>query len=369
MSGLHETKCVVIGAGVIGLAVARALAEGGRHVVILERERRFGTGISSRSSEVIHAGIYYAAGSLKALTCVAGRESLYRHCAAHDVAHRRCGKLIVASSAAQLPRLEAIRAQAGRNGVELEWLDRGALGRMEPGLVGHAALFSPATGIVDVQGYMSSLLAGAEARGAVIAYGTPVRAIRPHAGGFDVALEAGESLRCRMLVNAAGLGARDVAAAVDGFPAALIPPLHYAKGSYFALSGAAPFRHLIYPLPEAGGLGIHMTLDLAGRARFGPDVEWVEAVDYCVDPERAPRFYAAIRRYWPGLGDGQLTPAYAGIRPKLTGAGEAEGDFRLCGPALHGMAGLVHLFGIESPGVTASLALAERVVAAMEECA
>ena len=358
----------MVGAGVIGLAVASALSRTGREVVILEAERRFGTGISARNSEVIHAGIYYAAGSLKALACVAGRERLYEYCAAHGIAHRRCGKLIVASSAAQLPGLAALHEQARQNGVDdLEWLDSGELRRREPALAAHAALFSPATGILDVQAYMSSLLAGAQAGGAVIAYGTRVSSVRPHAAGFDVALDEDSSVRCRILVNAAGLGAQEVAAAVEGFPAALIPSLHYAKGNYFALSGAAPFSRLVYPLPEAAGLGIHMTLDLAGRARFGPDVEWVDTIDYRVKPERVPRFYAAIRRYWPALEDGRLAPAYAGIRPKLGGADAAGGDFCIAGPESHGMPGLVHLFGIESPGVTASLALARQVVARIEE--
>ena len=363
----HDTDCVVVGAGVIGLAVASALARSGRQVVILERERRFGTGISSRNSEVIHAGIYYAAGSLKALTCVAGRERLYRYCDAHGIANRRCGKLIVAASAAQLPRLQALRERALGNGVDdLEWRDANDLRRMEPALAAHAALFSPGTGILDVHGYMGCLLAEAEARGAVIAYGTRVSRIRPHGAGFDVAIDADSIVRCRILINAAGLGAQEVAAAVDGFPTELIPPLYYAKGSYFTLSGAAPFSRLIYPLPERAGLGIHMTLDLAGRARFGPDVEWVNAIDYRVDPGRVAHFHAAIRQYWPELRETQLVPAYAGIRPKLTGPGEPDGDFHLCGPALHGMAGLIHLFGIESPGVTASLALAEQVMAAIE---
>ena len=367
MTTIHETDCVVVGAGVIGLAVARALALAGEEVLILERERRFGAGISSRNSEVMHAGIYYATGSLKALTCVDGRERLYRYCEAHGIAYRRCGKFIVAGSAAQLPRLEALREQARRNGVaDLEWLDAKQIRDAEPALAAHAALFSPSTGILDVQGYMGCLLAEAEARGAVIAYGSRVASIRPHDAGFDVAIDAGSIVRSRIVVNAAGLGAQEVAATVDGFPAALIPALHYAKGSYFTLSGAAPFGRLIYPLPEIAGLGIHMTLDLAGRARFGPDVEWVDAIDYRVDPGRAPQFYAAIRQYWPGLREGQLIAAYAGIRPKLTGPGEVDGDFRLSGPATHGMAGLVHLFGIESPGVTASLAVAEHVVATIE---
>jgi len=353
----------VIGAGVIGLAVARALAGAGREVIILEREHHVGMHMSSRNSEVIHAGMHYPQGSLKALTCVSGRELLYRYCDARGIAYRRCGKYIVATSDSQLAQLQAIESQARANGVfDLECLDGAQARRSEPELSCLAALSSPSTGIIDSHVYMLSLLADAEAGGAQIAYGAAVSALRPRHGGVDICIEPEPLpvLHARLVVNSAGLDAHHVARLIEDFPAKLIPEVRYAKGNYFALAGAAPFGRLIYPVPEPGGLGIHLTSDLAGRARFGPDVEWVDDVDYSVDAARALDFYGAIRRYWPRLADGQLSPAYAGVRPKLL-AGVGVADFCISGPAHHGVAGIVNLFGMESPGLTASLAIAAQV--------
>ena len=366
---MDEVDCVVIGAGVIGLAVARALALRRRTVIILERERHFGMHMSSRNSEVIHAGIHYAPGSIKARTCVSGRELLYGYCRERGIAHRRCGKFIVATAEVQFAQLHAIESQARANGVfDLEWLDGPQAKRCEPALACEAALWSPSTGIIDSHGLMLSLLADAEARDARIAYGAAVTALEPTTSGVEVFIESEPRpvLRARVIVNAAGLDAPKVARSIEGFPAQHIPATRYAKGSYFALAGTAPFSRLIYPVPESAGLGVHLTLDLAGRARFGPDVEWVEDLDYDVDARRAASFYGAVRRYWPALADGRLTPAYAGIRPKLASGGTAAADFYLSGPSDHGMAGIVNLFGMESPGLTASLALAERV-ARLEE--
>ncbi len=361
---MHEVDCIVIGAGVIGLAAARALARDGRTVIILERERHFGVHTSSRNSEVIHAGIHYQPGSLKARTCVSGRELLYRYCSERGIAHRRCGKFIIAASEEQLTQLHALESQARGNGVfDLEWLDEAQARRCEPALSCEAALSSPSTGIVDSHAYMLSLLADAEAYRAEIVYGAAVTSLRPTPSGIDISIESEPQpvLRAQIVVNSAGLDAHRVAQSIEGFPAKYIPGVSYAKGSYFALTGSAPFSRLIYPVPEPGGLGIHMTLDLAGQARFGPDVEWIDEVDYGVDAARAAIFYGAIRRYWRQLADGQLLPAYAGIRPKIAKAGEAAADFCISGPADHGVAGVVNLFGMESPGLTASLALADRV--------
>jgi L-2-hydroxyglutarate oxidase LhgO len=361
---VNEVDCIVIGAGVIGLAAARALARAGRTVMILERERHFGMHASSRNSEVIHAGIHYRPGSLKARTCVSGRELLYRYCSERGIAHRHCGKFIVATSEEQFTQLHAIESQARGNGVtDLEWLDRAQARRCEPALSCEAALSSPSSGIIDSHAYLLSLLADAESHGAEIAYGAMVSWLRPTPRGIELAIEPEPEpvLRAQFIVNSAGLDAHRVAQSIEGFSAKHIPEVRYAKGSYFALRGSAPFSRLIYPIPESGGLGIHMTVDLAGQARFGPDVEWVDTVDYGVDAARAAEFYGAIRRYWPKLADEQLSPAYAGIRPKLARAGEAAADFCISGPADHGVAGVVNLFGVESPGLTASLALAEHV--------
>lgn len=360
---MERLDCLVVGAGVIGLAVARALAMAGREVVIVERHALIGSETSSRNSEVIHAGLYYPDGSLKARTCVAGRERLYRYCASHGVPHRRCGKLIVATSASQVPALEALRAQALRNGVtDVVMIGAEDARGMEPEVECVAALHSPSSGIVDSHALMLALLGDAEAAGAMLALESPVEAGRVAAGGIEVEVGGAAPMRllCRTVVNAAGLGAQAVARRIEGLDPGHVPPLHLAKGHYFRLSGRAPFSRLVYPMPEPGGLGVHVTVDLGGQVRFGPDVEWVEEIDYAVDPRRAERFYAAIRTYWPRLADGALEPDYTGIRPKLTGPGGVQ-DFVVQGPDAHGVPGLVNLFGIESPGLTASLAIADLV--------
>jgi L-2-hydroxyglutarate oxidase LhgO len=311
---------------------------------------------------VIHAGIYYPQGSLKARLCVAGRDRLYAYCNERGVPHRRCGKLIVATSETQLGELARIRAAAAANGVTLDLLSANEARALEPELSCSGALGSPSTGIVDSHAFMLALLGDAEAHGATLVCGSGVKSAEVHAGGIQLHLEQSEAaLRANLLINCAGLGAPRFAAAIRGFPPRHVPRAWLAKGHYFTLSGRSPFRHLVYPVPEPGGLGIHLTLDLAGRARFGPDVQWIESPDYEVGAARAESFYAAIRRYWPVLAEGALQPAYAGIRPKLSGPGEPAADFRIEGPETHGVPGIVHLFGIESPGLTASLAIAEHV--------
>ena len=371
---MERVDVLVIGAGVVGLAVARRLALAGREVVVAEAAEAIGTGVSSRNSEVIHAGIYYPKGSLKARLCVAGREALYRYCAERGVPHRRTGKLIVAAEAAEVPRLEAVRAAAAGNGVALERLDGARARSLEPELVCAGALLSPFTGVVDSHALMLSLQGEAEDRGAVVALHAPLTGGGSGAGGRPEAEIGGTAslrLSCRAVVNAAGLGAWEAARALVP-PEAAVPPRHLAKGNYYApRPGRAPFGRLIYPLPEEGGLGVHLTLDLAGNARFGPDVEWLGegAPDFGVSPGREEAFRASIRRWWPGIDDRELVPDYCGIRPKLSGPGEAAADFRIDGPEVHGVAGLVNLFGIESPGLTACLALADLVLEHLErEC-
>jgi L-2-hydroxyglutarate oxidase LhgO len=364
---LSDLDCVVIGAGVIGLAVARALARDGHSVAILETERQFGMHTSSRNSEVIHAGIHYQPGSLKARLCVTGRDLLYRYCNRRGIEHRRCGKFTVATNASQIDVLQMIAANARANGVmDLELMEPDYARRMEPALQCLAALSSPSTGIIDSHAYLQSLLADAEGCGADISYGTTVTALRPVESGTAVSIqgEAEPAATARWIINAAGLGAHRVAASLEGFPAQHIPQIHFAKGSYFTLTGRAPFRRLIYPVGGQGWLGIHMTIDLAGAARFGPDLEWIPQVDYTVNPDRAHEFHESIRRYWPQIQEGRLQPAYAGVRPRLSGPGEAARDFLISGPEQHGIAGIVNLFGMESPGLTASLAIGD-VVAAM----
>ncbi|MCX7172936.1 MAG: NAD(P)/FAD-dependent oxidoreductase [Proteobacteria bacterium] len=362
---MEKIDTAVIGAGVVGLAVARRLAQAGREVLILEAEDAFGTGISARNSEVIHAGIYYPAGSLKARLCVAGRRQLYAYCAERGIAHRRCGKLIVATHESQLAELEAIAAHARGNGVEdIQRLTRSTAREMEPALECVAALHSPSTGIIDSHALMLALLGDAENAGAVLALKSPV--LSGETSGDGTLLEVGGSepmrLLARSVINCAGLGAQEFAGKLRGLPPDSVPPLSYAKGNYYALAGRAPFSRLVYPVPEAAGLGVHLTLDLAGQARFGPDVEWVDNLDYSVDPRRAESFYASIRRYWPALPDHSLAPAYAGIRPKPHLRGDAARDFIIQGPGEHGVPGLVCLYGIESPGLTSCLALAEHVL-------
>ena len=326
---MERVDCVVIGAGVVGLALARHLALGGREVVVLEAEDRIGTGISSRNSEVIHAGIYYPAGSLKARLCVAGNRALYAYCAARGVAHRRCGKLIVAVAVAQVEALRQLRTRAEANGVgDLQWFDVEEARRLEPQLRCAAALLSSSTGIVDSHGLMRTLHRDAELAGAAVVMQSPVLGGRRIAEGIVLEVGGHEpmTLLAERVFNCAGLGAQGVARTLVGIRPEALPVLHLAKGNYFGLSGASPFRHLIYPLPSEGGLGVHLTLDLGGQARFGPDVEWVDRATYDVDPRRADGFYAEIRKYWPGLADSALQPAYAGIRPKLHGPGEAAPD-------------------------------------------
>ena len=361
---MEQVDTVVIGAGVVGLAVARALAMAGREVIVLEAENAIGTHTSSRNSEVIHAGIYYPKDSLKARLCVAGRQQLYAYCADHGVSHQRCGKLIVATSPAQIPQLEKILAQGRANGVtDLTALDLARVRDMEPAVQCVAALHSPSTGIIDSHGLMLAYQGDAEAHGAMLAFTGPVSGGRVQDDGIllEVGGEQPMQLLARRVVNSAGLHAPKVAASLEGFPPAHVPPSYYCKGNYYSLAGRAPFSRLIYPIPEAAGLGVHVTLDLAGQARFGPDVEWIDKIDYTVDPQRAEKFYAAIRSYWPDLKDGALSPGYSGIRPKIQAPSEPARDFMIEGPRDHGVAGLVNLFGIESPGLTASLALGDMV--------
>jgi L-2-hydroxyglutarate oxidase LhgO len=361
---VDKIDCLVIGAGVIGLAIARRLALAGREVVVVEAGPAIGHETSSRNSEVIHAGIYYPQHSLMARFCVAGRQALYAYCAERGIAHRRCGKLLVATDAAEAAMLDAIAAHARANGVaDIARIDGGEARAREPALNAVAALVSPSTGILDSHGFMLALQGDAEAAGAMIAFNAPVLSADLTAGHV-VAIGGAAPMRlaCTLIVNAAGLNAAALARAMAGFPPAHVPPAYYAKGNYFGLSGVrAPFSQLIYPVPTPGGLGVHLTLDLAGAARFGPDVEWIEAPDYTVDPARADGFYAAIRRYWPGLPDGALVPAYAGIRPKTVPTGGGRQDFRIDGPAAHGIPGIIQLFGIESPGLTSALAIADHV--------
>jgi len=355
--------CAVIGAGVVGLAVARALALQGREVIVLEAEGAIGTGTSSRNSEVIHAGIYYPHGSLKARLCVTGKGMLYAYASARGVPHRRCGKLIVATSAAQVGELEAIVAKARANGVDdLVILSGDEARALEPQLSCTAAILSPSTGIVDSHAFMLSLQGDLENAGGVVALKSPVARAECVDGAIVLIGEDGTALRCTSVVNSAGLGAPALAGRFEGLPANAVPRASYAKGNYFTLAGRAPFDRLIYPVPEAAGLGVHLTLDLGGQAKFGPDVQWVSSPDdLVVDPARGDGFYAEVRKYWPGLPDGALLPGYAGMRPKISGPGEAARDFLIQGPADHGVPGLVNLFGIESPGLTSSLAIAEHV--------
>jgi L-2-hydroxyglutarate oxidase LhgO len=361
---MHRTDVVVAGAGVIGLAIARALAMAGREVVIVEREERFGSITSSRNSEVIHAGLYYPRDSLKARLCVEGRRMLYRYCAVRGIAHRGCGKMIFAATAEQVPELEALARRGAENGVDDLQLMSGACVRViEPELKAKAGLYSPSTGIIDSHGLMLSLLGEAEEHGAVIAYRTEITGAESKGGGIEIRVGGEEkpSLSANLLINAAGLDAPALARRIGGLPKEAVPPSWLARGCYFTVTGRVPFKRLIYPLPEPGGLGIHLTLDLAGQARFGPDVEWIEKIDYRVDPGRATAFAAAIRRYWPDLDPSRLGPSYSGIRPKLSGPGMPAADFCIRGPSENGGLPVINLFGIESPGLTASLAIAEHV--------
>jgi L-2-hydroxyglutarate oxidase LhgO len=368
--GVSETvECVVVGAGVVGLAVARVLALAGVEVMVLEREAGIGYETSSRNSEVIHAGIYYPKNSLKARLCVAGRHLLYAYCAARGVPHKRLGKLIVACDDGEVALLEGIRAKAAANGVDdLAFVAPDDLQRMEPALAAVAALISPSTGIIDSHALMLSYQGEAEAAGAMTVFRAPVEGGRVTDSGFELAIGGDETmtLGCKLLVNCGGLHAPRVARRIAGIPPETIPRDYLCKGVYFTYAGRAPFTRLIYPTPEKAGLGVHLTLDLAGQARFGPDTEWIDAIDYAVDPRRGDSFYAAIRRYWPALPDGALQPGYAGIRPKINAPDEAAADFVVQGQADHGIPGLVNLYGIESPGLTASLAIADLVRSLIE---
>ena len=364
---MDQVDCIVVGAGVVGLAIARELSGCGLEVLIIEAADAIGTGTSSRNSEVIHAGIYYPAGSLKARLCVAGREKLYRYCAECGIPHNRCGKLIAATSAEQVPMLAAIAAAASANGAgELAQLSAAEAQAIEPALHCAGALLSPATGIIDSHALMLALLGDAEQGGAALSLFTQVVSGRIEPGRIvlktrDVTSGEDFEIVARHVVNAAGLGAVALAGSIAGLDEKFVPRLYYAKGNYFSMAARAPFSRLVYPVPEPGGLGVHLTLDLDGIARFGPDVEWTDEIGYRVDPSRADRFYAEIRKYWPALADGSLQPAYSGIRPKLAGQGKPNADFVIQDGSVHGVDNLINLFGIESPGLTSCLAIAEHV--------
>lgn len=369
-SDVYQADCLVAGAGVVGLATAAEFARRGLSVLVAERERAIGTGVSSRNSEVIHAGLYYATGSLRHRLCVDGRRRLYAYLARRGVAHRKLGKLVVAAAPDEDAQIAAIHERALANGVEGVALLTSVQARaLEPNLRCAAALLSPETGIVDAHGLMLALKGELEDAGGAVALNAPVEGGAPLAGGgFEMRTggAAPARVRCRFMINAAALGAQKLAAAIEGVPAETIPPLKLSKGSYFSCTGKAAFSRLIYPAPSEGGLGIHLTLDLGGRMRFGPDIEWLEhgdpsRFDYAVDPAREPDFAAAIRRFWPGLPDGALAPGYAGCRPRLFDRTEKAPDFRIDGAETHGLDGLVNLFGIESPGLTSCLALGEAV--------
>ena len=360
----EQVDCAVIGAGVVGLAIARRMALAGREVVILEAEEAFGTHTSARNSEVIHAGIYYASGSLKARLCVPGRQALYRYCVEHDIRHRAIGKVVVACEDDQIPAMHHYMEQARVNGVDdLRLLSRDELVELEPNVRAAAGFFSPSTGVIDSHGLMLAYLGDAEACGAALALASPVVSgsvaddgIRLQVGGAETM-----TLQCRTVINAAGLQAPAVARSIQGIPAQSIPPAYYAIGHYYTLGGSSPFKHLVYPVARSDWLGVHVTIDLGGQVKFGPDFQWIDRIDYRFDESREAAFYTAIRRYYPGLRDGALHPGYTGIRPRITGPGEPAQDFAILGPREHGIAGLVNLFGIESPGLTASLAIADYV--------
>ncbi len=361
---METVESVVVGAGVIGLAIARSLSAAGQEVVVLEAEADIGTGTSSRNSEVIHAGIYYPTGSLKARLCVSGRDMLYRYCAEHGVEHRRLGKLIVAGNRGDLETLQKLQDKASANSVDdLRFVSKEELSQLEPEVDGAGALISPSTGIVDSHGLMLAYQGEAEDNGMAIAVNSPLLAAKVTGSGFELQAGGASSmtLGCRKLINSAGLGAQEVANAISGLDARHIPQRYLNKGSYFTMRGRAPFRHLIYPVPPSASLGIHLTLDLAGQARFGPDQEWIDEINYAVDPTRAKAFYDSVRRYYPGLADDALDPAYSGIRPKIQAPGDPMADFAISGPRDHGVPGLVNLFGMESPGLTSSLAIGEYV--------
>ncbi|MCH9674015.1 MAG: NAD(P)/FAD-dependent oxidoreductase [Gammaproteobacteria bacterium] len=358
----EQVDCVVIGAGVVGLACARALAMAGREVIVLEAEDLIGSHTSSRNSEVIHAGIYYPTDSLRAEVCVRGKHALYDYCESHGVPHKRVMKVIVASEESEIPKLKALQRQAADNGVrDLEYLDAKAVTDLEPAVVAKAGLLSPSTGIIDSHSLMVAYLGDAEEHGAMLALRSPVLGGKVTARGvvLDVGGDTPMSIECRTVINSAGLGAQRVASAIEGVPLDSIPTLHLAKGNYYSMLGKQPFSHLVYPMPAAGVLGVHVTIDLSGRCRFGPDLEYIDELNYDVDPARAQKFYDAVRSYFPDLKDDSLQPDYCGVRPKLHALGQPQPDFMIQGQDIHGVPGLVNLYGIESPGLTASLALGE----------
>ena len=370
---MDRVDAIVIGAGAVGLAVARGLAQAGHETIVAEAANGIGQGVSSRNSEVIHAGLYYARGSLKAKLCVRGKELLYALCASHGVDHRRCGKLTVANDEQEVVALRGLQDRAVANGVPVEWLDASQAVALEPELRCLVALHSPSTGIVDSHGFMLALQGDLEHAGGMVAFGSAVvsASLSAAAGEPHVLRFAdGSELAAPILVNAASLHACALARRFEGLQARFVPQEWFAKGNYYALSGKAPFTRLIYPAPADAHLGTHLTLDLGGQAKFGPDIEWLdirtpEEIDWRVDPARSDGFYAEVRRYWPGLPDGSLQPSYSGVRPKIHGPHEKAPDFRIDGPELHGVPGLVNLFGIESPGLTSSLAIADYVVDAI----
>ena len=366
---MEQVDSVVIGAGVVGLAVARDLALAGREVIVVEAQTAIGQGVSSRNSEVIHAGLYYTPGSRKAQLCVRGKELLYALCASHGVDHRNCGKLVVATTDAEAAGLRGLQDKAAANGVPVQWLDAAQAQALEPALQCTAALLSPTTGIVDSHGFMLALQGDLENAGGMVALGSAVDSAVLGQGGAPHVLRMadGSEIAASLVVNSAALHACALARRFEGLAARHVPQESYAKGSYYALAGRSPFSRLIYPAPADAWLGVHLTLDLGGQAKFGPDLEWLdtkqpETIDYTVDPRRADGFYAEVRRYWPALPDGALQPSYSGVRPKIYGPGEKAPDFRIDGPAEHGVPGLVNLFGIESPGLTSSMAIGEYVV-------
>ena len=370
---MDQVDAVVIGAGAVGLAVARELARRGRETIVVETQAAIGQGVSSRNSEVIHSGLYYAPGSLKARLCVRGKQLLYELCASHGVSHRQCGKLVVAMTEAEVLALQTLQSRALANGVPVQWLDGAQARALEPALHCVAALLSPSTGIMDSHGFMLALQGDFETAGGMVALGSAVdSAVLGQGGGLHlIRMADGSEVAAREIVNSASLHACALARRFEGLAAAHVPREYFAKGNYYSLAGRAPFSRLIYPAPTDAWLGVHLTLDLGGQAKFGPDLEWLDVasaddIDYRVDPRRAEGFYERVRHYWPQLADGTLQPSYSGVRPKIHGPAESAPDFRIDGPSLHGVAGLVNLFGIESPGLTSSMAIAEEVASLLE---
>jgi L-2-hydroxyglutarate oxidase LhgO len=372
---MDRVDAIVIGAGAVGLAVARTLAQSGRETIVVETQTAIGQGVSSRNSEVIHAGLYYAPGSLKASLCVRGKELLYELCASHGVNHRRCGKLVVAMTPSEAQALQGLHSRAIASGVPVQLLDGVQARELEPGLSEDcvAALLSPSTGIVDSHGFMLAMQGDFEAAGGMVALGSAAQSAVLRRGGAPHVLRMadGSEVAAAWIVNSASLHACALARRFEGLAPEYVPREYFAKGNYYALAGKAPFSRLIYPAPTDAWLGVHLTLDLGGQAKFGPDLEWLDVagpdeIDYRVDPRRADGFYERVRHYWPGLADGALQPSYSGVRPKIHGPRESAPDFRIDGPVLHGVPGLVNLFGIESPGLTSSLAIAEHVAALLE---